>query len=188
MNPAVDLPSLRQPGGSGSDSELGMRTHDSPPPEDRQMVFSSGLDHRSRRDTTSPPGRRRIATIVGREDLRYRSKDLGLPTHSPRARSQSAAPTDSPSLHVSRSRSKSPRRAPEQPASRSLSPPEARPGYGGSGRMPSRSATATPTGSPKKRQLPQIPSALQLSSRDKVTQHSYMERSSQVNVKPFRFF
>ncbi|XP_042862005.1 regulating synaptic membrane exocytosis protein 2-like isoform X3 [Penaeus japonicus] len=152
----------------------------SPPPEDRQMVISSGLDHRSRRDITSPPGRRRIATIVGREDIRYRSKDLGLPTHSPRARSQSAAPTDSPSLHVSRSRSKSPRRAPEQPASRSLSPPEARPGYGGSGRMPSRSATATPTGSPKKRQLPQIPSALQLSSRDKVTQqHSYMERSSQ---------
>ncbi|CAL4075544.1 unnamed protein product, partial [Meganyctiphanes norvegica] len=46
-----------------------------------------------------------------------------------------------------------------------------RPGYGvPPSRMPSRSATATPTGSPKKRQLPQIPAALQHASRDKVTQ------------------
>ncbi|KAK8742086.1 hypothetical protein OTU49_002102, partial [Cherax quadricarinatus] len=73
----------------------------SPPPEERPMV-----EHRSRRD-----------------DARYQAKDLSLPANT-RARSQSAAPTDSPSLHVSRSRSKSPRRAPE-PASRSLSPPEA---------------------------------------------------------------
>ncbi|XP_076044393.1 rab3 interacting molecule isoform X2 [Oratosquilla oratoria] len=155
----------------------------SPPPEDRMVVAGSagGLDHRSRRDM-SPPGRRRSGTVVGREDARYnRAKDLSLPANShahPRARSHSAAPTDSPSLHLSRSRSKSPRRAPE-PASRSLSPPEARPSYGGSGRVPSRSATATPTGSPKKRQLPQIPPSLQHASRDKVTQHSYMDRSSQ---------
>ncbi|KAG7177088.1 Regulating synaptic membrane exocytosis protein 2-like 1 [Homarus americanus] len=151
----------------------------SPPPEERQMVM--GLDHRSRRDAASPPGRRRTATIVGREDMRYRAKDLSLPAHTTRARSQSAAPTDSPSLHVSRSRSKSPRRAPE-PASRSLSPPEARPGYGGSGRMPSRSATATPTGSPKKRQLPQIPVSLQHASRDKVTQ-DLEERTRQMKFR-----
>lgn len=84
-----------------------------------------GMDHRSRRDATSPPGRRRTATMVGREDMRYRTKDLTLPAHTTRARSHSAAPTDSPSLHVSRSRSKSPRRLPES-TSRSLSPPEAR--------------------------------------------------------------
>ncbi|XP_071551521.1 uncharacterized protein [Panulirus ornatus] len=147
----------------------------SPPPEERQMVLG---DHRSRRDATSPPGRRRTATMMGREDMRYRTKDLTPPAHTTRARSHSAAPTDSPSLHVSRSRSKSPRRVPES-TSRSLSPPEARPGYGGSSRIPSRSATATPTGSPKKRQLPQIPASLQHASRDKVTQHSYMERSPQ---------
>ena len=48
-----------------------------------------------------------------------------------------------------------------------------RPGYGGQGgRMASRSATATPTGSPKKRQLPRIPASLQQSSREKVTQVS----------------
>lgn len=38
-------------------------------------------------------------------------------------------------------------------------------------RLSSRSATATPTGSPKKRQLPQIPASLQF-SRNKVTQVS----------------
>ncbi|KAK7022075.1 hypothetical protein SK128_020585 [Halocaridina rubra] len=152
----------------------------SPPPEERQMV---GMDHRSRRDANSPPGRRRIIVgrddMGGREDIRYRGKDLSLP--AARARSHSAAPTDSPSLHVSRSRSKSPRRQPE-PASRSLSPPEARPGYGGTSRMPSRSATATPTGSPKKRQLPQIPPSLQHANRDKVTQ-DLEERARQMKLR-----
>ncbi|XP_046440908.1 regulating synaptic membrane exocytosis protein 2-like isoform X6 [Daphnia pulex] len=44
--------------------------------------------------------------------------------------------------------------------------------YGGSGipRMTSRSATATPTGSPKRRHLPQIPSALQQTSFARVRQ------------------
>jgi hypothetical protein len=47
--------------------------------------------------------------------------------------------------------------------------------YGGSGipRMTSRSATATPTGSPKRRHLPQIPSALQQTSFARVRQVLY---------------
>lgn len=88
-------------------------------------------------------------------------------------RSHSAAPTDSPSLH-SRSRSKSPRRMGEH---RSLSPPEGRMHHHGQpipshAYVPrfSRSATATPTGSPKKRQLPQIPQALQKALKERVTQ------------------
>nr|XP_024220079.1 regulating synaptic membrane exocytosis protein 3-like [Halyomorpha halys] len=69
-------------------------------------------------------------------------------------RSHSAAPTDSPSVHT-RSRSKSPHR--------SLSPPEysyrraVLPSHAYVPRFTSRSATATPITSPKKRQLPQIP-------------------------------
>lgn len=65
-------------------------------------------------------------------------------------RSHSAAPSDN-------YRSESPRRG-------SLSPPDDRypsdyqvlPVYAQSPRFQSRSATATPTGSPKKRQLPQV--------------------------------
>lgn len=41
---------------------------------------------------------------------------------------------------------------------------------GGVPRMTSRSATATPTGSPKRRHLPQIPSALQQTSFARVRQ------------------
>ncbi|KAK8377512.1 hypothetical protein O3P69_013858 [Scylla paramamosain] len=152
----------------------------SPPPEDRQL--GSGAEHLPRRDTASPTGRRLTTTVHSRGDLRYRAKDLTLPAYSsnPRSRSHSAAPTDSPSLHMSRSRSKSPRRVTE-PGSRSLSPPEARPGYSGGSRMTSRSATATPTGSPKKRQLPPIPTH-QLSSRDKVTQE-LEDRTRQMKAK-----
>jgi len=88
-------------------------------------------------------------------------------------RSHSAAPTDSPSLH-SRSRSKSPRRMGDH---RSLSPPEGRihlhgqpiPSHAYVPRF-SRSATATPTDSPKKRQLPQIPHALQKALKERVAQ------------------
>lgn len=81
-------------------------------------------------------------------------------------RSHSAAPCESPSVHMSRSRSKSPRRATTD-HHRSLSPPDGRlldynqqpnNNYAvTSSRFQSRSATATPTGSPKKRQLPQVP-------------------------------
>ncbi|KAI4464197.1 regulating synaptic membrane exocytosis protein [Holotrichia oblita] len=87
-------------------------------------------------------------------------------------RSHSAAPCESPSLHMSRSRSKSPRRSATD--HRSLSPPDVRidypaPGYG-SARFQSRSATATPTGSPKKRQLPQVPNALARALQERVAQ------------------
>ncbi|KAK9709580.1 C2 domain [Popillia japonica] len=89
-----------------------------------------------------------------------------------RSHSHSAAPCESPSLHMSRSRSKSPRRSATD--HRSLSPPDVRidypaPGYG-STRFQSRSATATPTGSPKKRQLPQVPHALARALQERVAQ------------------
>lgn len=89
-------------------------------------------------------------------------------------RSHSAAPCDSPSVHISRSRSKSPRRSATD--HRSLSPPDVRmPDYQqasaySSPRYQSRSATATPTGSPKKRQLPQVPHALARTFQERVSQ------------------
>lgn len=79
-------------------------------------------------------------------------------------------------MHQSRSRSKSPRRIGDH---RSLSPPEDRdghymdvvlPSHAYVPRFQSRSATATPTGSPKKRQLPQVPQVLQRALKDRVTQ------------------
>lgn len=79
-------------------------------------------------------------------------------------------------MHQSRSRSKSPRRIGDH---RSLSPPKERncqymdvvmPSHAYVPRFQSRSATATPTGSPKKRQLPQVPQALQRALKDRVTQ------------------
>ncbi|KAK4880315.1 hypothetical protein RN001_008461 [Aquatica leii] len=87
-------------------------------------------------------------------------------------RSHSAAPCESPSVHMSRSRSKSPRRSATD--HRSLSPPDVRiPDYQMSYTVPrfqSRSATATPTGSPKKRQLPQVPHALARALQERVAQ------------------
>lgn len=99
-------------------------------------------------------------------------------------RSHSAAPTcESPVGRPSRSRSKSPRRSNDHHHQhhRSLSPPEARPpsadytmGVHGGGnrhnRFQSRSATATPTGSPKKRQLPQVPNVLARALQERVAQ------------------
>lgn len=73
---------------------------------------------------------------------------------------------------MSRSRSKSPRRSTTD--HRSLSPPDVRVDYPmGSynpSRFQSRSATATPTGSPKKRQLPQVPNTLARDLHDRVVQ------------------
>lgn len=74
------------------------------------------------------------------------------------ARSHSAAPCDTQVVHSSRSRSKSPRRMATD--YRSLSPPDCETVVFSGTRFQSRSATATPTGSPKKRQLPQVPHAL----------------------------
>ncbi|KAL3280795.1 hypothetical protein HHI36_004027 [Cryptolaemus montrouzieri] len=96
-------------------------------------------------------------------------KKTGMAGH----RSHSAAPCDSPSYHMSRSRSKSPRRAVTD--HRSLSPPDVRildcqPTTYNASRFQSRSATATPTGSPKKRQLPQVPHALARALQERVAQ------------------
>ncbi|CAH2011777.1 unnamed protein product [Acanthoscelides obtectus] len=79
------------------------------------------------------------------------------------SRSHSAAPCDSPSTRSS-----------YHPHHRSLSPPEARMSDYSSNRratrFQSRSATATPTGSPKKRQLPQVPHALARALQERVAQ------------------
>ncbi|XP_057663299.1 regulating synaptic membrane exocytosis protein 2 isoform X3 [Diorhabda carinulata] len=99
----------------------------------------------------------------------YNSSKSGIISH----RSHSAAPCDSPSVHLSRSRSKSPRRSATD--HRSLSPPDVRlteytPTTYKMSRFQSRSATATPTGSPKKRQLPQVPQALARALQERVAQ------------------
>ncbi|KYN31360.1 Regulating synaptic membrane exocytosis protein 2 [Trachymyrmex septentrionalis] len=136
-------------------------SHYSSPPPERELCIDG--EHRSRRDM-SPQGRKRAALMVSRDQSAtigssyqtYRKDEIhrGLMGH----RSHSAAPMDSPSIRY-RGRSQSPT------GHRSLSPPEHRSipyshGYVHSTRFGSRSATATPTGSPKKRQLPQIPAAL----------------------------
>ncbi|XP_011873146.1 PREDICTED: regulating synaptic membrane exocytosis protein 2-like [Vollenhovia emeryi] len=134
------------------------RHYSSPPPE-RELCIDG--EHRSRRDM-SPQGRKRAALMISRDQpasissyQTYRKDEIhrGMMGH----RSHSAAPMDSPSVRY-RGRSQSPT------GHRSLSPPEHRSipyshGYVHP-RFGSRSATATPTGSPKKRQLPQIPAAL----------------------------
>ncbi|XP_076639430.1 rab3 interacting molecule isoform X8 [Colletes latitarsis] len=133
------------------------RHYSSPPPE---REFCIDGEHRSRRDM-SPQGRKRAA-LMNRDQpasisgyQTYRKEDIhrGMMGH----RSHSAAPMDSSSLRY-RGRSQSPT------GHRSLSPPEHRSmPYSHSyvsTRFCSRSATATPTGSPKKRQLPIIPAAL----------------------------
>ncbi|XP_011691488.1 PREDICTED: regulating synaptic membrane exocytosis protein 2 [Wasmannia auropunctata] len=135
------------------------RHYSSPPPE-RELCIDG--EHRSRRDM-SPQGRKRAALMISRDQpasissyQTYRKDEIhrGMMGH----RSHSAAPMDSPNVRY-RGRSQSPT------GHRSLSPPEYRSipyshGYVHTTRFGSRSATATPTGSPKKRQLPQIPAAL----------------------------
>ncbi|XP_033608307.1 regulating synaptic membrane exocytosis protein 2 isoform X2 [Cryptotermes secundus] len=140
----------------------------SPPPEIEMQ------EHRRSRRDMSPQGRKRAAVMMSRDKMvSYQPQRKNGGQVMMGQRSHSAAPTDSPSLH-SRSRSKSPRRMGEH---RSLSPPEGRMHLHGQS-IPShayvprfsRSATATPTGSPKKRQLPQIPQALQKALKERVTQ------------------
>ncbi|KAM0732110.1 Regulating synaptic membrane exocytosis protein 2 [Formica fusca] len=136
-------------------------SHYSSPPPERELCVDG--EHRSRRDM-SPQGRKRAALMISRDQpatigsgyQTYRKDDIhrGMMGH----RSHSAAPMDSSSVRY-RGRSQSPT------GHRSLSPPEHRSipyshGYVHTPRFGSRSATATPTGSPKKRQLPQIPAAL----------------------------
>ncbi|CAK9816967.1 Regulating synaptic membrane exocytosis protein 2 [Anthophora plagiata] len=133
------------------------RHYSSPPPE-RELCMDG--EHRSRRDMP-PQGRKRAALMI--RDLSssisgyqtYRKEDIHREMMG--HRSHSAAPMDSPSFQY-RGRSQSPT------GHRSLSPPEHRSMPYSDGYVPprfsSRSATATPTGSPKKRQLPLIPAAL----------------------------
>ncbi|XP_046425503.1 regulating synaptic membrane exocytosis protein 2 isoform X4 [Neodiprion fabricii] len=151
-------------------SSVYKRHYSSPPPE-RELSVEG--EHRSRRDM-SPQGHKRAALMLSRDQQpasisdyhQYRKDDTthrGAMGH----RSHSAAPMDSPSVHY-RGRSQSP-----TGHHRSLSPPEHRTvpyshGYGS--RFGSRSATATPTGSPKKRQLPQIPANLHAALKERVTQ------------------
>ncbi|XP_069676267.1 regulating synaptic membrane exocytosis protein 2 isoform X4 [Periplaneta americana] len=139
----------------------------SPPPEVEMQ------EHRRSRRDMSPQGRKRAAVMMSRDKMvTYQPQRKNGGQGMMGQRSHSAAPTDSPSLH-SRSRSKSPRRMGDH---RSLSPPEGRMHHGqpipSHAYVPrfSRSATATPTGSPKKRQLPQIPHALQKALKERVAQ------------------
>ncbi|VVC30129.1 Hypothetical protein CINCED_3A025389 [Cinara cedri] len=141
----------------------------SPPPD------YDHLDRRkSRRDM--PPSQKSYVygtTIEKKYVYDASSKQQPVPSRSTTSishRSRSAAPTTSPSQH-SRSRSKSPTMVTDR---RSLSPPDYR--YPGSvssyrqvpSRMLARSATATPTSTPKKRQLPQIPGTTPSSLDDRI--------------------
>uniref|UniRef100_A0A0P6D099 Regulating synaptic membrane exocytosis protein n=1 Tax=Daphnia magna TaxID=35525 RepID=A0A0P6D099_9CRUS len=164
-----------------------------------RSVRSDGASVSSMGSSSSPPldsdyaeqrrSRTRTGTIVASDDKYLRGGGPILDRSRPR--SHSAAPdeighdrgrlerTPSQRSSIFHDRAKSPRRVSE-PGRRSLSPSEERlPDgsgrggmYGGSGmpRMTSRSATATPTGSPKRRHLPQIPSALQQTSFARVRQ------------------
>ncbi|KAK6644669.1 hypothetical protein RUM43_000937 [Polyplax serrata] len=169
---ASDLEELtrdRRVADGASISSLGSSA--SPPPEVEMS------ERRSRRDM-SPQGRKRTAIMMSRE------KQTGHQTHRKNGqlfmsqRSHSAAPTDSPSLH-SRSRSKSPRRV------GSLSPPENRmyPSHAYVPRFASRSATVTPTGSPKKRHLPQIPSLQHRRALRETTTQDFEERAQYIKQK-----
>ncbi|KAK0095148.1 hypothetical protein PV326_009102, partial [Microctonus aethiopoides] len=145
-------------------------SHYSSPPPEREYGGSLDNEHRSRRDM-STTGRKRAALMISRDQTvsmsgyqPYRKDETSrnMMGH----RSHSAAPMDSPNMHY-RGRSQSPT------GHRSLSPPEHRSIPYSHGYMParfgSRSATATPTGSPKKRQLPQVPAKLHAALKDRMT-------------------
>ncbi|XP_023318218.1 regulating synaptic membrane exocytosis protein 2, partial [Trichogramma pretiosum] len=160
------------------------RHYSSPPPEKELCVDG---EHRSRRDL-SPQGRKRAALMGLREhpasmsgyQSAYRKVNFRQLSDDPHRvamlshRSLSAVPMDSPRMHC-RGRSQSPT------GHRSLSPPDHRAfPYGPMGGYVtnrfSRSATVTPTGSPKKRQLPQIPANLNAALKERVT-HDFEERA-----------
>ncbi|XP_030028019.2 regulating synaptic membrane exocytosis protein 2 isoform X3 [Manduca sexta] len=143
---------------SDTPSECDLRRHhslsslasSSSPPPSNERIEMEGV-RCSRRDM-SPAGRVRVAGMT-----RERSAGYSV------ARSQSAAGVARPA----RARSKSPRRSLSPPADRDAwryTATEERgndtarlPTHAYTPRFQSRSATATPTTSPKKRQLPQIP-------------------------------
>ncbi|XP_048481587.1 regulating synaptic membrane exocytosis protein 2 isoform X4 [Plutella xylostella] len=172
---------------SDTPSECEMRRHhslsslassSSPPPSSHNHERMEDGARRSRRDV-SPSGRaraaglsrERVSTARARCDVRGGEHWLTCACvqggGGGGARSQSAAP----GARGPRARSKSPRRSLSPPADSWRYTGEERGGGGGGGgggegrlpthayapRFQSRSATATPTTSPKKRQLPQIP-------------------------------
>ncbi|XP_034947829.1 regulating synaptic membrane exocytosis protein 1 isoform X11 [Chelonus insularis] len=130
--------------------------YSSPPPEKEYGILDN--ERCSRRDMLTQ-NNKRAALMITRDHsittsnyMAYKKDDQshGMISH----RSYSAAPMESSYIRY-RGRSQSPT------GHRSLSPPEHRSipyayGYIAT-RFGSRSATATPTGSPKKRQLPQTP-------------------------------
>ncbi|KAK5647100.1 hypothetical protein RI129_005564 [Pyrocoelia pectoralis] len=132
--------------------------------------------------TTSPPRESDRRSRRDQESTQQYGSYRG--SGMPGQRSHSAAPCESPSVHMSRSRSKSPRRSATD--HRSLSPPDGRIlDYQTSYTVPrfqSRSATATPTGSPKKRQLPQVPHALARALQERVAQ-DLEERANRQRIR-----
>ncbi|CAD7093853.1 unnamed protein product [Hermetia illucens] len=184
------------PTGRDGASISSLGSSSSPPPEIEIK------ERRSRRDM-SPQGRKRVAGMVARDyrtvsgiGQSYHNQNSSMYSSSRRnggnncgmslsQRSHSAAPSDGyyhnhHSYHHHH-RNNSPRRG-------SLSPPDDRcndypvlPTHSASSYSPrfqSRSATATPTGSPKKRQLPQVPQTSRSAMiRDRLN-HEFDERNS----------
>lgn len=132
----VGMKSDRRQGGADHASLSSLGSSCSPPFLTDDVL--DPLDRRPHRDT-SPQRRGRLPTVVRREDVtssyhhHIPRKDIvdRMPvaeqdSHMVRPRSRSAAPSDVPSIHSHRSRSKSPRWGMSETISRSLSPPETR--------------------------------------------------------------
>ncbi|XP_022171574.1 regulating synaptic membrane exocytosis protein 1 isoform X10 [Myzus persicae] len=174
-----DCCSGRRVGADGASiSSLGSSI--SPPPD------YDHLDRRKSRRDMSPLQKSYVygTTIEKKYGYEVSLKQQPVPIRSTTSvshRSRSAAPTDSPSQH-SRSRSKSPTMLSDR---RSLSPPDYRYPGGiqsyrqGPARFLARSATATPTSTPKKRQLPQIPGTMP-SSLDERIPYYFDDQTSSV--------
>ncbi|XP_008179191.1 regulating synaptic membrane exocytosis protein 2 isoform X11 [Acyrthosiphon pisum] len=184
-----DCCSGRRVGADGASiSSLGSSI--SPPPD------YDHLDRRKSRRDMSPLQKSYVygTTIEKKYGYEVSLKQQSVPIRSTTSvshRSRSAAPTDSPSQH-SRSRSKSPTMLSDR---RSLSPPDYRYPGGiqsyrqGPSRFLARSATATPTSTPKKRQLPQIPGAMPSSLDERIPYYfddqtsSFRRRTRQVQPR-----
>ncbi|XP_060852105.1 regulating synaptic membrane exocytosis protein 2 isoform X6 [Rhopalosiphum padi] len=169
-----DCCSGRRVGADGASiSSLGSSI--SPPPD------YDHLDRRKSRRDMSPLQKSYVYGTTIEKKYGYEQSVPIRPTTSVSHRSRSAAPTDSPSQH-SRSRSKSPTMLSDR---RSLSPPDYRYPGGvqsyrqGPSRFLARSATATPTSTPKKRQLPQIPGTMP-SSLDERIPYYFDDQTSSV--------
>ncbi|KAL1513477.1 hypothetical protein ABEB36_002883 [Hypothenemus hampei] len=154
-----------------SPPSTGSRFSDSDTPSEceiegsRERRGADGASVSSVGSSSSPPRESERRSRRDPESISaYKYRKNGMGVH----RSHSAAPYDTQVIHSSRSRSKSPRRMPTD--YRSLSPPDCDSVILSGSRFKSRSATATPTGSPKKRQLPQVPHALARALQERVAQ------------------